>query len=263
MTPLDSVLRQRLARREGGGSFGLRVSRQLTPRFSAELNFDRASSPVLLVSGLENALQATRASFETVFRRQFPGGDVGTTVTIDRGGDVSQRFVTGAVNFHFDTFGRVAPYVTAGLGGVFNSGEAPSATLVGNYQLAALPQFVVDETDTVTVHAAPADHALVTLFGGGARFHVSPRHGVRADVRLHVTQNPIHTTVDARPLRGAGGTNNAIVVVVTQPALQFGSGPSPPVQSSLSGPSIAGLETFTASGTQLQLNFSVGYFFRF
>jgi hypothetical protein len=44
ITPLDSALKQGVATREGGGSFGFRLSRQLTSRFSAEFNFDRASA---------------------------------------------------------------------------------------------------------------------------------------------------------------------------------------------------------------------------
>jgi hypothetical protein len=137
------------------------------------------------------------------------------------------------------------------------------ATLTGNYTFSPNAQVSLDETDTVTVHAVPRDHAIVAVFGGGARLHVSPRHGVRADLRLHLTENLIDTAVDARPVRRPGGTSSAIFVVATNPALQFASGPAPMLQSSLSAPAINGLHTFTASGTQLQLNFSVGYFFRF
>jgi hypothetical protein len=122
---------------------------------------------------------------------------------------------------------------------------------------------VWDETDTVTVHAVTRDHAFATVLGGGTRIHVSPRHGLRADLRVHLTENPVDTTVDATPSRGPGGTVNAVAIIGMNPTLQFASGPTITSRSSLSGPVVAGLETFTGTGTQAQLSFSMGYFFRF
>ena len=263
ITPLDNVLKAPVARREGGGSVGFRASRQLTARFSAEFNFDHVSSSLALADGVEDALQATRGSFASVFFQLFPTGEIASVLTVDRGGNYSQQFVTGAVNFQIGTFGHVAPYATAGLGSVFNHGDTPAATLVGNYGASPIPQVVWDETDTVTVRAVPKDHALVAVFGGGARFPISPRQGIRADLRLHLSDNLIDTTVDASPSRGPGGTTNAIFILATNPAVQVSSGPSATIPSSLSGPAVRGLETFNASGTQMQLSFSVGYFFRF
>jgi hypothetical protein len=265
ITPLDSLLRNRLATRGGGGSFGFRVSRQLTSRFSAEFNVDRAATSLDLADGVESALEATRASFIPVFQSAFPPGELAVTsvLAIDRGGDHWQRFVTGAVNIHVGTFVRVAPYVAAGAGAVFNDGVAPVATLTGRYRSSPIPTVVWDETDTVKVHAVIRDHAFVTVLGGGARIHVSSRHGIRVDLRVHLLESPIDTTIDATPSRGPGGTLNATAVVATTPALQFASGPTTTSRSSLSGPVVAGLETFTGTGTQAQLGFSIGYFVRF
>ena len=264
ITPLDSLLRNRLATRGGGGSFGFRVSRQLTSRFSAEFNFDRAATSLDLADGVESALEATRASFIPVFLSALPGNVTATSVlAIERGGDHWQRHVTGAVNIHVGTFGRVAPYVAAGAGAVFNDGVAPVATLTGEYRSSPVATVVWDETDTVTVRAVTRDHAFVTVLGGGARIHVSSRHGLRADLRVHLTGNPVDTTVDATPSRAPGGTLNATALIGTNPSLQFASGPTTSIRSSLSGPPVGGLETFTGSGTQAQLSFSIGYFFRF
>lgn len=265
ITPLDSLLRNRLATRGGGGSVGFRVSRQLTSRFSAEFNFDRAATSLDLAGGVESALEATRASFVPVFLSALPPGDLTVTsvVAIERGGDHWQRHVTGAVNIHVGTFGRLAPYVAAGAGAVFNDGVAPVATLTGKYRSSPAATVVWDETDTVTVRAVTRDHAFVTVLGGGARIQVSSRHGLRADLRVHLTENPVDTTVDATPSRGPGGILNATALIGTNPSLQFASGPTTSIRSSLSGPLVAGLETFTGTGTQAQLGFSIGYFFRF
>lgn len=263
ITPLDGVLTHRLAKRGGGGSIGFRLGRQLTPRFSAEFNFDRAASSLALADEVESALEATRSSFIPVFRAAFPTGDVTSVLELERGGGHRQRLVTAALSIHLGTFGRVAPYATAGAGSVFNDGVAPTATLIGHYRFSPIATVVWDESDTVTVHAVIKDRAFVSVLGGGARIYVSSRHGVRADLRVHLTDNLVDTTVDARPSRGPGGSTGALFILSTNPTLQFASGPTGNLQSSLSGPAVDGLKTFTASGTQKQVNFSIGYFFRF
>jgi len=78
-----------------------------------------------------------------------------------------------------------------------------------------------------SMHAVPRDHAIVAAFGGGARLHVSPCDGVRADLRLHLTENLIDTAVDARPVRRPGGTSSAIFVVATTADRLRPSRPSP------------------------------------
>ena len=67
ITPLDAVLANPLAERQDGGGFGFRVSRAITDRFSAELNFDYSATPLQVPSDAVFGIQATAESFQPVF----------------------------------------------------------------------------------------------------------------------------------------------------------------------------------------------------
>jgi hypothetical protein len=74
ITALDPVFDNALAERQDGGSVGFRVSREITPRFSAEFNLDFASAPLEITAPAVAAIQATRASFESAFEALFDTG---------------------------------------------------------------------------------------------------------------------------------------------------------------------------------------------
>src|SRR5262249_39442596 len=60
MVPLDDVLRSRFAERGAGASIGLRVSRLLSRRYSAEFSLDVANNPLVLTSGSIAGIEASR-----------------------------------------------------------------------------------------------------------------------------------------------------------------------------------------------------------
>lgn len=113
---------------------------------------------------------------------------------------------------------------------------------------------------TASAHFTAKDRAPVGLFGGGVKYALSARQGLRADVRVHISANSIDTLVDARP-----------TVVLTTPGVAIFSGTTPPLllsnvssaRSVLTGSPIADLKTFTGSGREMQTNVTVGCFVRF
>ena len=211
-------------------------------------------------NGASAALEQTRASFLAVFTSLFPGG-AASTMTLAPARDIRQDFVTGTVNVNLGAYGPARPYMTAGLGAVLNRGEAPSASLDGSYIFPSTGTVLIDESDHVVVRAVVKDKSLVSVVGGGVRLHVSPRQGVRADFRVHLTDNPIDTAVDATPSLVMQPNLGVALLFPTNPSLQFSS--TSARRSSLSGPAVSGLTTFAGEGLQTHVNFSIGYFFRF
>lgn len=111
-------------------------------------------------------------------------------------------------------------------------------------------------------YSVPARN-FVGVFGGGVKYALSPRSGVRADVRAHIGKTGIDTLVDAAPAVQTsipGGTAS-----FTNPSLQFASNPplQPNATSTLSGPAINGFRTFQGTGTETQISFTAGWFWRF
>ena len=67
IVPLDAVLQSRFAEREAGPTIGFRVSRVLTPRFSAEFTLESVHTPLSLESNSIAGLEASRLSFITAW----------------------------------------------------------------------------------------------------------------------------------------------------------------------------------------------------
>jgi hypothetical protein len=68
IVPLDPVLARSLGERRGGGSIGVRVSRVLTPRVTAELSVDYGFATVQITPANGEAIKTTRASFVESWR---------------------------------------------------------------------------------------------------------------------------------------------------------------------------------------------------
>jgi hypothetical protein len=150
--------------------------------------------------------------------------------------------------------------VTAGAGVRIRSGDLPSAKLTGNYRFSFGGIAPFNESDLVTVHFAAKDKAFVGLFGGGVKYYVSPRHGLRVDARVYLGPNAIDTLVDAQPT-SVPGTPPFSIFSFTTPSLVFSNMAA--VRSNLSGPALTDLKTFTGKGRELLGNLTVGYFVRF
>ena len=276
IVPLDPVLAGPFAEHRGGGSVGVRISRVLTPRFTAEFSIDYGLATLRIRPTNGDAIEATRASFiqawrgVIVFNPNRVLNGLTSTATLANG-SARELFTSGAVNINLSTSGALVPYVTVGAGVASINGDLPSAILTGNYQFRLGSGPPINETDNVAVHDARTRHTLAGVLGGGAKYHVSSRWGLRFDARVALGKAAANTDLDATPNvarltpagRGAlGGT----------PSIQFTNNSTDPVTStgvtaiaasSLAGPPLNGQRTFTDSGARSQANVSVGVFWRF
>jgi opacity protein-like surface antigen len=262
---LDPTLRSAAAGSSGGVTFGVRVSRRFKPRLSAEFAIDFGATPVDFTDEAREAIDAAATSFISAWDgflddSSATNRDVtaDATVTDSTGG---QTFVTGLVRYDLRADTRLTPYVTAGVGGVFGRGDAPAAALTGRYQFNFGPA-PYSETDRVAIHVVPDDSGFATVFGGGVDYAVSRNRALRVDVRVVVASVSSAVFIDAEP-EAAINSPAAAISTFTNPSIQFANSPFTPRRTSLSGPPIAGLETFSASSTSVRLNLSVGYVFRF
>jgi hypothetical protein len=264
ITPLDPLFQSSLSEGQPGVSFGFRLSRALNRRFGAEFTLDYGRGPLALRPSALAGIEATRASYVPAFTALVGSGPfVGPTVTSvstihEKEG--SQTLMTGALTVNLMTSGRTIPYVSAGAGFKANTGGMPSASLDGNYRFQTLGLFPVNETDSVTLRTS-VDEGAVGVFGGGLKFAVSPRWGVRFDLRAFVNKVSIETLMDTRS-RPSSATPSGAAASLSTPSLQFSNngtlGPS-----SLAGPPLTGFRTFTGRSWQSQTNVSGGLFLTF
>jgi hypothetical protein len=267
VTPLDPVLNAVFAERRHGASMGARVGRRLTARVDAELNIDHHVGRLKIRGDATPAIEATRASFITAFNSLIAtgGGVVFTNAAVtsvatfddEKGRRTS---ATGTLNINLRTAGALIPYATVGAGVVFSSDGAPSVTLVGNYRFNIGTIVPIDDTDTLAVRHVVDDRAFVGVLGGGVKYHVSPRMGIRGDLRVHLGKDGTATSVDATP-RVATGTPSGFIPSSTTPGIQFSNIST--TQPTFSGPAITDFRTFTSDGKRRELGLTVGVFFRF
>jgi hypothetical protein len=278
MTPLDPVLQSAAGGWASGASVGFRVGMAVTPRFGAEFTLDAPLGPARFSDGLLAGVEASRAGFISAWNASTGliasgGGVVFTNPSVTSVAAIDddtgrQLFMTGALTINLATQGRLIPYAAIGAGVVSNVGDLPSLTLTGNYRFDSLNvvapgTFPVNETDTVRIRLVAANqHPLVTVFGGGAKFHASRRWGLRGDVRAYVSKNSVDVFVDATPQVVTSSTPLGLITSTLVPSIQFTNFPSI-VSSTLSGPAIDGFKTFSSSGTSVHVSVTGGYFLRF
>jgi hypothetical protein len=271
ITPLDPVLTGPAARRSSSGSFGLRLARRLNSRLSAELSVDYDLARLEMTSGSLAEIEASRASFGAAWNRlpyTFPIANlnVTSTATVQSGG--RQIRTTGALNIRLRTTGKLVPYATLGAGIASSLGEGPRVDLIGDYHfdvVAPLPPTApMHQTDTVSIRYS-SRNAVVGVLGLGFKYDLSPRWGLRADIREHLGGFKTIATLDATPTNVTSSDPRSL-------GLLFGFRGSPVVlvdnrgtrgNSSLGGTSVVGFRSFEGSGTQSQLNVTVGLSLRF
>jgi hypothetical protein len=103
---------------------------------------------------------------------------------------------------------------------------------------------------------------MVAVLGGGLKYYLSPRWGVRVDARWYLSQNAIDNLIDTSNAV-ALGTPAGSVASATIPAIQFSNSPSTGIQSSLSAPTLNGFRVFEGGGIQRQLSTTAGLIWRF
>jgi hypothetical protein len=265
ITPLDPVVNSPLTREQPGGSFGVRVGRVISSRLTAAFSVDYSLGKLEMTGASLAGIEASRASYSQMWNAilaspAFVRQTVSSTASIHTV-QGHQILMTGTLDINLKTQGSVIPYVTVGAGVISNIGDAPSATLAGNYQF-LFGGSPMSETDTLTVRDSRAN-AFVGLVGGGVRYYVSPRWGVRFEVREHVSKNTGNTLVDASALVGTLTPTNVAASAFGNPAIQWSNNRSTGQFSSLSGPPIDGFRTFTGRGLQSHAAITVGVFMRF
>ena len=273
---LDPVLGRSLVGQKSRASLGISVSRAFTPRIGTELSVDYSRVRLHITESNSDAIEATRASFIPAFEGmiRFNPNRVLNSVTSTaafENGSGHQLLASGALIINLRTTGNVIPYATFGAALISMSGETPSTTLRGNYQFRLPGGPPINETDSVTVSAARDDRTLAGILGGGLKYHVSPRWGLRLGVRVALSKNTMKTVLDATPSVtlglpvGRGALSG-------EPSIQFTNNSTDPVTalgvtavaaSSLTGPAISELRTFSGSGVVTHTTLNAGIFWRF
>ena len=262
ITPLDGILTSSIAQRQRGLTLGGRLSRILGPRYTVEVTVDYGPGLGLSSAG-QDGIEASRAAFVSAWNGLFSTGPfqiltlTSKASTIDAG---HQLLATGAVNVALRQEGKFVPYVTLGGGLSSIVGGTPTTTLVGEYRSTFNGTTQIAEIDSVTVRHA-AGKSMVGVFGGGSRYFVSPRWGVRVDARVYLSSNKVDNVLDVSNAIPGGGSGS--VASATSPAVQFSSSPQTGIQSSLSGPAVNGFRTFAGAGLQSQVSITIGIFRRF
>lgn len=275
---LDPVLGRSFGERRRGGSIGARVTRVLTPRFSAELSVDYSLARIQATQANSDAIEATRASFIPAFQGLITFNPLRVLNSLTSAAALEsegghQLFTSGALIINLRTTGDVIPYATVGVGLISTTGKMPSATLKGNYQfLTPTVGAPINETDNVTVRDARDDHTAAGILGGGVKYHISPRWGIRVDARVSLSENTASTLLDAAPNVVLGLLPAGRSVLAADPTIQFSNNSSIPVTalgvtavaaSTLTGPALTGLRTFSGSGVSSHTNIAAGIFWRF
>jgi hypothetical protein len=258
---LDGMLTSGALERQAGPAFGVRITRRLAGRFGVEAAFTRSSADRGFTGGASAALEAARDSFEQGFRGLLDlQQNLQVTSTLDASaGSAQQNVITAALAVMLSDGPRLRTHAVVGAGRITTDGGTPEARLRGSYQFRFLGTYPIAETDTVTIRFADEGGSTVGLVGGGATYGLSPRHGLRLDVRAHLRQGRTVTTVDASPTI-AQGTPSIALPSNTSPSIQFSTVPGIP--SSLGG-STSGLTTFTSSGLETRVQATLGFVIRF
>jgi len=267
--PLDPILTTSVAK-PGGAAFGFRVSRRITRRAAAEFSIEHGGELSISDQGLSR-IDASRSSFASAF------GSV-TSVTANSRSTIKEHgapltFSTGALIINTPGVGGIRPFLTVGAGVLSTGRETPNASIVGSYDPGPSVSMNLSDvvTDTVELDFAPSKRqSFAALLGGGIKVPMNSRWGIRADFGAYLYRNPITTSLTAVH---TDPQTVAFIVADDPRFIQFwavipiGSPvgtPAPPGPvSSLSGPAIFGLKSFTETGLQSQIRISVGPYWRF
>jgi hypothetical protein len=263
LVPLDTAVTSSSTRRRGGATFGLRLSRHLSPRLTLDANVERSQGSLVLSDSAETAFAATRDSFKAAFEGLLATApitalSVASTMTVNEG-SAAQTRAGAAVRWTLVSGSRASVYATAGGGVLLHGGRDFQAVFNGSHSFRLFGAFPMSETDRVVVSVKKPSSAVLGLVGGGVTYDFSSRLGLRVDVQLSVSPNSDVTTVSGSPNVGTL-TPTGVLPSVTSPGLQFSS--TPGVPSSLSGAATT-YTTFTGSGLNRQVSFTVGIVRRF
>jgi len=269
---LEPVFTSRLVERRSSGSVGVRIGRSLSRRFGAEFSLDRASGELAVLPHDIDRVTASEASFLATWNALLGLGPTigGQVVNADLRADEkrgSQLITTGTLLINVFSSGTVHPYFAAGAGYIDARDGGPSVTLTGNYrfvfpvapQIPSIALIQVDQTDTVTIRST-AKNAVTGVIGGGLKYALSDRWGVRVDVRDHINRDVVRTTVSAVPASASSGGGTLSLGFASGQFLVFSA-----TQGGIStlSASVHDFQTFAGTAIVNQINASAGVFWRF
>lgn len=267
ISPLNSMLTAASLTHQRSAAAGGRLIRRLTPRYSVELALDLSSVRPALTSTARNQMESTRASFVSVWNGiigtgagLFQSPQVAATLDIAESGRSWEAAITGALEMRLWSTPTIVTHATFGAGVIRRTSDLPEATLTGSYQFQFGGVAPLSERDVVRAHYDSGSNSPIVLFGGGMKYYLSQKHGIRGDFRVHVASNSIDTLVDATPSITPGSPTFSIASF-TNPAIVFSNHAG--VRGNLTGPPISDLRIFEGSGWSTNASITAGYFFRF
>jgi hypothetical protein len=266
LTPLDAAFASLGLDATSDAAFGLRLLRELTPRYALEVSLDVVPGSTQLDEDLVAALDASRAGFGTAFGALLASGPfaepvVSAVLTTPRGGVGRDVLATVSVVYRWPARGSFAPYVVLGGGLWAHAGGMPTASLEGAYRFAIDGTVPIDERDRVALRFEQ-DPVLAGVAGGGVRQQMSDRWGFRIDARVVFARSSQRLLLDAEPSIAAG-TPADFIESFTSPSIQFSNDPSTGRESTLGGPPLRDFETFAGDGWQTRVLITAGLFVRF
>ena len=264
VAPLDAALAALNLDYGTRTTFGARIRREITSRYSAELSIDLLTGSADIDDELLSAVVGARDSFPAALGALLAEGPL-THVSVDATSATSaganrELAITGAALMRLGSLGGFEPYATLGAGVLTGTGDLPSVSLEATYRFRMLDEVPVDESDRLTLryeHQA----AFVGVLGGGVRRPIGARWGLHADGRVLIGPQRTRLVIDAQPVV-VHGTPADSIETLTNPSIQFSNEPSLGRVSTLSG-SLDGFEAFTSSGIQTRVLVTFGVFVRF
>ncbi len=266
IVPLDDVLRSPSLHRSGvASSIAFRLVRQLpADRYSLEFGIERRGSGLAPTSRAQAALDATRASFEAAFKgllATVPQNNASVTTSLETASaSGGQTMFTAAVRMTIMRHGRLEAHAIAGGGMAFNRHATIDVSVSGTYTFSLLGAYPFNETDKIVVHFVDSGKTPVGILGGGIECALGRRQAVRVDLRLSLSGASFTTSIDASP-NARPVSPGAVLPSMTSPSIQFSSVPAIP--TSLSGPALRQLPTFTGHGVEARTQLTAGYLIRF
>jgi hypothetical protein len=264
VAPLDAALEALNLDYGTRTTIGVRVRRDVTARYAAELSIDVLTGSAGIDEALLSAVGQTRDSFRAAMAALLAEGPF-TGVVVDANSatiDGSNReiAITGAASIRFGGGAGFVPYATVGAGVLTGTGDLPSITLEGAYRFRILDEVPIEEADRVTIRYENQP-ALIAVLGGGVRRHLGAGWGLHADGRMFIGPQRARLLIDASP-SVARSTPADSIETVTNPSIQFSNEPSLGRLSTLSG-SLDGFTAFSSSGIQTRVLITFGMFVTF
>jgi len=266
MSSIDLALSAQLTKRNTGGQVGVRIGREMTSLISLEFMIEDGFNSLALSNDALTMSEVARASFApAMLALNNSTGTLVANPTLNATRTVvnntSGQFIAlGAMSLNFMPAERYHPFLTFGEGVIADHGTRPSIQLTSDGQFTMTNGAPLHQTDTITLRATSSPSLLV-MIGGGLKWPLSPRAGLRLEGRWYLSQNTTNVVLDAAPLSIGGPTTGAALLNATNPGLQFSTING--VRSSLSGTPLSAFETYTGNGIRQQMTFSAGYYWRF